>query len=185
MSEPEIITDIWGEAWYVREKLETPHGFELLRGIYGPRRSPAAPRRKHTGGLPKVIVTVPLVQHLWTHALESYEAHQLPISTETIKNLRRQLGISRSDYRDQWWTDRIEDLRSLPIKQFAAKHGVSQCTTSHHKKRLGLSRACRTRQWWDERIEDLRSLAPKQFAARHKVRVTAVHSARHRLLSTD
>jgi hypothetical protein len=55
----------------------------------------------------------------------------LPIGLTAAKRLRRELGVSWSW--DAWWAERREDLLSMTLEAFCAKHGCSVGAASQRR----------------------------------------------------
>lgn len=122
-----IVKDIWGEEWQLFERRPTPYGFPLLMG----RPYPPQSVRGGSGGT-GVIMTAPLAAHLRANARRPYEK-PLPVGHGAIIRLRESLGIGHREWDDariQWWVDRIDDLATLPVPEFVAKHGDHPWTRS-------------------------------------------------------
>lgn len=136
------VKDAWGDRWDVREERETEHGFKVLLGW------PAGQRGKGHGG-PRVILTKRLVAHLERHRRNAFEEMQLPIASGTIKRLRKQLGHHRYIDAREWWEERIDDLSTLTLEQFAAKH--DRKVSAVEAARLALvGKVIRDAGWWRE-----------------------------------
>lgn len=122
-----IVHDWQGAEWRVFERRKTPYGFDLLLG----RPYPTPPVRGGSGGT-AVILTPALAKHLRAHARLPYEL-PLPVGRRPIQRLRTILGIDYRTWEDmrlKWWMDRIDDLATLPIPEFVAKHRNAPWTRS-------------------------------------------------------
>lgn len=122
-----IVRDWQGAEWRVFARRKTPYGFDLLLG----RPYPPAAVRGGSGGT-GVILTPALAKHLRAHARLPYEL-PLPIGRRPLLRLRTILGIGHRTWEDQrlaWWMERIDDLATLPIPKFVAKHRNAPWTRS-------------------------------------------------------
>lgn len=136
------IRDVNGQLWDVRDVRTTKHGFDLLFGTVSDDYSPG------TCGLPRLIAT----QALW----DFWDANctkmhgflfDLPAGRTTLKRMRKKLGFNWHDDTDDFWQERIEDLASLPVREFAAKHAVAADVVSDRRRQLVGKRA-RDIGWW-------------------------------------
>lgn len=117
--------DVWGGGWDVRERRETAHGWSIEVGW------PDDEQRGRGGHGVAVILTQPLAQHLTDTRPRDL---RLPIGGSTVKRLRSELGL-RWDW-DAWWRQRADDLRTLTLEQFAARHGCSTGAASQRRAAL-------------------------------------------------
>lgn len=117
--------DVWGAVWDVRERRPTEHGFAVEIGW------PRDAKRGRGGRGVAVILTEPLARYLTDTRQRDID---LPIGLTAAKRLRAQLGV-RWDW-DAWWAEREEDLRTLTLEQFAAKHGCSIGAASQRRAAL-------------------------------------------------
>jgi transposase len=104
------VTDYEGQRFEVVEERPTPYGWSVLLGW---------PQLRPRGGSPVVILTRQLAAHLRAQASP---AGELPISTTAVHRLRRRLGLDVRAEQYRWWCDRIHDLGTLTLEQFADKH---------------------------------------------------------------
>lgn len=115
-------TDWRGERWEVRERRATDHGFDVLIGW------PAGEPRGRGGRGVATILTAELARYL----VETRQRDiALPIGLTAAKRLRRELGVSWSW--DDWWQQRREDLLSLTLEAFCARHGCSLGAASQRR----------------------------------------------------
>jgi len=119
-------TDWRGTAWDVRERRETAHGFDILVGW------PQGEARGRGGRGVATIITAELARYLTETRLRDVD---LPISLTAVKRLRREIGVSWSW--DDWWTARSEDLSTMTLEAFCAKHGCSMGAASQRRTALG------------------------------------------------
>jgi hypothetical protein len=119
--------DVNGTVWDVYRERPTNHGFNVLFG-----HLPSATLH----GRDSVILTEPLADFLRQHP-DTLKV-DLPISNRTIWLLRCRLDISARDEMDAWWDERIDDLLSLSLTEFATRHGVSvSAAASRRQQYLG------------------------------------------------
>lgn len=118
----DVIADIYGARWLVSEYRPTAHGFDLGMGW---------PEDMSGPGNPRVIATLPLVEYLTATRLRDVD---LPISRSVVKRLRAELDL-RWDW-DAWWAERMDDLATMTLEDFARRHGCS--TGAASQRRAGL-----------------------------------------------
>ena len=71
----------------------------------------------------------------------------LPISFASIVSLRKKLGHHWIKDRQQWWEERLEDLKQLSNREFAKKHRRAMVSVHYARaKALGMQR--RPAGWW-------------------------------------
>lgn len=139
----DLVRDIFGDRWDVREYRETRYGFLIALGWpHGQPRGPGG-----TGG-PRVVLTRPLVRLLEEYR-DAPSRLDLPIGRSAIKRLRRLLGHHWYRDRAQWWEERIEDLSSLTLEEFARRHGVTPSAVEEARLNL-CGRKLRPAHWWIE-----------------------------------
>lgn len=132
------ITDIDGREYVVREVRDTEHLFPVYLGRPAGEPGPAGAT---------VILTRDLADYLLAHRRGRLDSLALPIGTGAIKALRSRLGINRQADAQQWWGERADDLRTLTLTEFAARHRVSLAAASReHSRRFG--RINRPDGWW-------------------------------------
>ena len=122
------IDDIEGCSWLVSEYRPTPHGFAVAVGWPIDASGP---------GGPCVIMTAALAEYL--RSAPRPRDIDLPISRSTIKQLRGALGLSFDA--DAWWAARADDLGSMTLAAFCARHGCSIGAASIRRRAMGLVEA--------------------------------------------
>lgn len=115
------VTDIYGSTWRVREYRSTSHGFDVVIGW------PDEPGPQGA----TVAMTQPLAEYLAAH--DRPRDMYLPISRSTMLRLRKALQLTYNP--DKWWADRHEDLHSMTLAEFAARHGCSEASASVRRQR--------------------------------------------------
>ncbi|MFA7585045.1 MAG: hypothetical protein WCY11_02455 [Novosphingobium sp.] len=115
-----IITDVYEAEWLVSEYRPTAHGFDIAVGWPVDASGP---------GNPRVIMTAALAEYL--QSVERPRDIDLPISRTTIKRLRADLAL-RFDW-DAWWTARADDLASITLAEFCARHHCSMGAASQRR----------------------------------------------------
>lgn len=112
------IEDHAGDRWAVTESRPTFLGWSIHLG------RPAAEVEGGGRGGKAVIFTRELADYLEANRTTNIEVLQktLGIGKQAILRFRKTLGINRYDDARAWWVERIDDLRSLTIEAFAAKH---------------------------------------------------------------
>lgn len=144
-------TDHEGKLWDVTQARETKHGFDLLMGYRSGPEFNFSPSR--------VIATAELTA-FWEKNKCCYEGltYDLPAGRTTLKRVRQRLGCSFRKDISKFWMDRLEDLKSLKLRDFCAKHKVSYCMAKAARLKL-VGRTAREIGWWNKPtiIEYLRS----------------------------
>jgi hypothetical protein len=107
-------TDWIGRGWDVRERRPTAHGFDVLVGW--PQDAP-----RGRGGRGVAVILTPEIAHYLASTRQ--RDLDLPIGLTAAKRMRRELDVSWSW--DAWWSDRRNDLLSMTLEAFCAKHGCS------------------------------------------------------------
>lgn len=115
-------TDWQDVSWDVRERRPTRHGFDVLIGW------PQGEARGRGGRGVATILTPELAQYLSQTRLRDTE---LPIGETVVKRLRAVLGVAWSW--DAWWEARREDLLSMTLEAFCARHGCSLGAASQRR----------------------------------------------------
>lgn len=133
--------DVWGDAWSVRERRSTEHGFDVLLGW-----PVGQPRGKGAAGGPRVIVTAELAAHMG-RIRATPSGHGLPLGNTAITRIRRLLGHHRYIDRAAWWERRAADLIDLTIEQFAERHAVSIGAVVNARHAL-MGPSLRPAGWW-------------------------------------
>lgn len=116
------ITDIHGDAWWVWEYRATAHGFDIAIG------RPDAPGKAGSSA----ILTATLAEYL--QSVERPRDIDLPLGRTAIRRLRTALGLS-FDW-DAWWTVRADDLASMTLAEFCARHNCSMGAASQRRAAL-------------------------------------------------
>ena len=141
------IRDVHGVNWDVRQIRPTKHGFHLFFG--SPAGSPWSSN-------PCIIATKEL-RNFWDSNRTRHDGfiYDLPVGRSTVKRLRRRLQFN---FREDWckfWQDRIEDLKNISARDFAAKHNLDQLVVFDMRNKL-LGRRARQIGWWREpRVVDI------------------------------
>lgn len=107
-------TDYKGGTWDVRERRQTAHDFDIFIGW------PRNESRGRGGRGVAIIITVELAKHL--SQIRQRDIN-LPIGLTAVKHIRREIGASWSW--DRWWADLSNDLLTMTLEAFCAKHGCS------------------------------------------------------------
>lgn len=118
-------TDWQGGTWEVRERRPTGKGFDILVGW------PAGALRGRGGRGVATIPTAELAHYLSNTRLRDVD---LPLGSTTINRLRKEIGVKWSW--DDWWAARNEDLITLTLEAFCAKHGCSIGAASQRRAAL-------------------------------------------------
>lgn len=118
--------DLAGEEWDVRERRPTTHGFDVFIGW--PK---GATRGRGASGGPAVIMTAELAHYLTEMRLRDVA---LPIGLTLVKRLRGAIGISWSW--DDWWASKADDLSSMTLEAFCARHSCSMGAASQRRAML-------------------------------------------------
>ena len=159
---PDLITpclyqvrDHNGHLWNVGEERPTEHGWELLLGW------PALDTkgRGESGGGRRVIITKELVVYLESTRMTPGKA-QLPICEDTLRTLRRKLGMSYRADRKKWWEE-VECELCSPSPQFAAVHSVSTTTVMKQRRKRGISPS--KKRWTEEDSSRLLRLSAEGY----------------------
>jgi hypothetical protein len=156
------VKDVDGILWDVRRVRPTKHGFDLCFGT--PHYTYRADQRNSS----QLIMTKEL-RSFWRAKRNKGRRvlFDLPASTCTLRRVRRVLNRNQRDDVRQFWTERIEDLASLPTRDFAAKHGVEADVAFDWRIRL-VRRRMRAAGWWrtPETLNLLLSATPLGGAGR-------------------
>lgn len=118
----DLIQDIDGEDWLVREYRPTRHGFDVAIGW------PAEALQQGAATILTTRLAVYLMVEVRPRDID------LPIGRTTIKRLRAELDL-RFDW-DDWWAAREGDLRSMTLEAFAARHNCSVGAASQRRAKL-------------------------------------------------
>jgi hypothetical protein len=137
------VRDVDGALWDVRDVRSTKHGFDLYLGSLDGARGRGA-----VGGLPHLIVTKELRDYWRDNREKSHGVlYDLPAGRSTLRRARTRLRFNQREARREFWMDRVEDLATMPIREFAAKHDVSPDVAFDWRFRLVGYRA-RPLGWW-------------------------------------
>lgn len=137
------VHDVEGRLWGVKDVRTTKYGFNLLFG------SPEVRPGVYDRGLPRLIATQELVDFWETNRLNLRDGirFDLPAGRTTLKRMRGRLGFNYQDDRTAFWLERLEDLKTLRIAEFAKRHKVDRATAFDMRCKLLGSRA-RELGWW-------------------------------------
>jgi hypothetical protein len=136
------VKDVDGDSWDIRDVRTTKHGFDLYFG------TPENNHGAYRGGPARLIATQALCDFWEANQIKGHGfLFDLPAGATTLKRLRRRLGFNfRTDTRE-FYSDRREDLDSLPPREFATKHGVGPLVAFDWRRRIVGIRA-RPIGWW-------------------------------------
>ena len=137
------VRDVGDVLWDIHEARATKYGFSLYFG------RPADKDVACHGGRPRLIVTKALEDYWWGIQTTGRrgDIYDLPAAISVLKRARLRLGLNYYDDVKAFWTGRIEDLESLPLREFAAKYGVNRTTADFWRMKL-LGRRARPIGWW-------------------------------------
>jgi hypothetical protein len=122
----DAVRDIWGDLWTVREGRQTAMGWPVLLG-----RTPGL-----RGG-DTVIMTAELAAYLEQMRHDPAAAQAaLGIGKGALRRLRMRLAHHWRHDREDWWRERLTDLATLTLEEFAERHGVSAGAASGWRARL-------------------------------------------------
>jgi hypothetical protein len=138
-----VARDSTGDEWSVTEARPTSLGWPVMLGI------PTVEVEARAKGGPRVILTHKLLDYLLANRKTPGEKirAELGLSKNAITNLRRTAGINRYTDARNWWSERTDDLRTLTLEQFAAKHGVKVGITEHWRLEL-IGKTNRDHGWY-------------------------------------
>lgn len=171
------VTDVEGSLWGVRQIRETKHGFDLLFG------SPESHLGAYRGGLPRLIATQEL-RDFWEANSTKHDGimYDLPAGRSTLKRVRRRLGRNYLKDRDRFWSDHLEELRTLTPRQFAARYGIDPSMASDARLRW-VGRTARPLGWWQnqEPLQVLQSkLTLREMGEKLSISTSQAHRLRRR-----
>ncbi len=136
------VKDVDGTLWDVRDVRDTRHGFDLCFG------TPAGDHGAFRGGLPRLIATEPLRDFWEANQIKGHGfLFDLPAGRTTLKRVRRRLGFNQRDDTRDFFADRVGELESLPVREFAARHGVARAVACDWRRRI-LGKRTRPSGWW-------------------------------------
>ena len=171
------IKDVDGVLWDVRDVRTTGHGFDLHFG------TPANNRGSYRGGLPRLIATKAL-RNFWDANRTKGHGflYDLPAGRSTLKRVRKRLGFNFLEDVSEFWMDRIEDLESLPSREFAAKYGVNANVASGRRLKL-IGKQTREIGWWRSpkvRKVLLSGLTLREIGMKLDISISQAHRLRDR-----
>jgi hypothetical protein len=135
--------DVDGYRWDIRDIRTTRHGFDLYFGT--PNNDHGAYRE---GGNRALILTEALLSFWQENRLKGHGfLFDLPAGRTTLKRARRKLGLNFLDDRAEFWMDRVEDLGSLSVREFSARHEVGKDVTSSWRLKI-VGPVARQLDWW-------------------------------------
>jgi hypothetical protein len=170
------LKDVDGVLWDIRDVRDTKYNFSLYFG------TPANNHGSYRGGLPRLIATKPLRDFWRSNPVESRGfTYDLPAGRTTLKRLRKRLGLHYLDDLTEFWTDRLADLKSLPMRDFAARHRVPvQVALERRRQMVGkFAREC---DWW--RTPKIRKILLFGLTLREiceKLDISPTHASRLRI----
>jgi hypothetical protein len=135
------VRDVHGENWDVRQILPTKHGFYLFFG------SPAGGTWRSNA----CIIATKELHNFWDSNRTRHDGliYDLPIGRSTVKRVRRRLQFNFLEDWSKFWQDRIDDLKTITAREFAAKHKVEQNVVKEMRFKI-LGRRARQIGWWRE-----------------------------------
>ena len=71
----------------------------------------------------------------------------LPAGRTTLKRVRRRLGFNLLEAEAEFWKERLQDLKTLSAREFAARHNVTAEVATDARFRF-LGRQARQLDWW-------------------------------------
>jgi hypothetical protein len=133
--------DVFGNLWFVRDVRATKHGFDLLFG------APDEADRKHWG-LPRLIPTRELADYWEANRTNRDRViFDLPAGRTTLKRVRHRLGFNLLDDVAAQWQRRLDDLKTLKTREFAARYNMKADVVKDARRRL-VGRTARPLGWW-------------------------------------
>jgi hypothetical protein len=135
------VKDVNGTLFDVADVRLTRHGFDVYYG------RPHTAHGKNATVL-RLIVTKALRDYWWENRTKSDGSiYDLPAGRTTIKRARHWLRFNQREALRSFYKERIADLATLPIRQFAAKHQVNPVVACDWRHRL-LGTWARPLGWW-------------------------------------
>lgn len=119
-----LISDRNGIDWLVAEARPTEHGFSIYLGW---------PQEEEGQRGVTIILTNDLAEYLCATRARDV---RLPIGRTVMIRLRKVLGQDWWRDRDAWWAARADDLATLTLEQFAARHGGSPAAAWLRRKAM-------------------------------------------------
>ncbi len=176
------VRDAVGSLWHVRDIRDTRHGFDLLFG------SPDSHLENYPTRLPSLIATRPLIDYWEAHRTSRRgEIYDLPAGRTTIKRVRRRLGFNVLDDTRDFYEERIDDLKKLTPRQFAARHKVDRFVARDARRRI-LGNIARPDGWWrtPETLDILRShITLREIGERLSISISQAHRLKLRAVLPD
>lgn len=136
------VNDYKGTLCFITQTRPTNHGFDVLYGY---------PENKIFGYGPQRLISTRELVDFWEKYRTSTEflTYDLPVGRTTIKRARKRLGFNFRVDTSKFWMDRLEELKTLPVRDFAAKHGVSPGIVFDTRRKL-LGKVSRDSFWWNK-----------------------------------
>lgn len=133
--------DVFDRLWHVRDIRATKHGFDLLFG------SPDDADRRFWG-LPRLIPTYELINY-WEANRTNRERviFDLPAGRTTLKRVRYRFGFHLPNDVNAQWQQRLEDLKTLKARDFAARYNMNVDVVKDARLRF-LGKVAREIGWW-------------------------------------
>lgn len=116
------VEDVFGQRWLVAEYRPTAHDFAVAIGW----PDEPGPRGK------TIVLTAALAEYL--QSTERRRDVSLPVGTTALKRLRAALDL-RFDWRT-WWGEREQDLATMTLAEFCARHHCSMGAASQRRQQL-------------------------------------------------
>jgi hypothetical protein len=133
--------DVFGNLWFVRDIRTSKHGFDLLFG------SRDEADRKNWG-LPRLIPTRELIDY-WEANRTNRDCviYDLPAGRTTMKRVRHRLGFHLPNDVAAQWRARLDDLKALKPREFAARYNMKAGVVKDARRRI-FGRTARPLGWW-------------------------------------
>jgi hypothetical protein len=170
-----LVRDVEGNLWDVRDARTTNYGFDLLFG------QPVS-RRNWPGDRWRLIATQELYDFWERNRLNRATGvvMDLPAGRMALYALRRRLGFHCLDDLRAFWTERRDDLATLTLREFAARHGVS-IAAAHRARTKSIGRTIRESGWW--RKPEILGILQSDITAREKGEKLGISRSQARRLS--
>jgi transposase-like protein len=170
-------TDIDGYLWDIRDIRATRHGFDLYFGTpndHGVQRQ--------VGNRRTLILTEALENFWYQNRLKGDGfLFDLPAGRTTLKRARRKLGMNFLEDRIEFWMDRFDDLESLSVKEFAARHEVDKHLAFAWRRRI-VGVVARKPDWWrTPRIREVLLSGMTLIRIGRKLGISTSHAFRLRI----
>jgi hypothetical protein len=136
------VNDYKGILCFITQVRPTNHGFDVLYGY---------PETKFFGLGPQRLISTRELFDFWEKYRTSTEfvTYDLPIGRTTIKRARKRLGFNFRTDTSKFWMDRLEELKAMPVREFAAKHGVNAAVAGDMRRKL-VGNTARPVGWWNK-----------------------------------